>query len=445
MLVVAAFLVLLNGFFVAAEFAFVKVRATRIEQLVAEGNRRAVRVRQVLDNLDGYLSATQLGITLASLGLGWVGEPAFARLLEVPFRALSTWVPVLRSPVLVHTAAGTVAFAFITLLHVVLGELAPKTLAIVSSEQVALFCARPMQFFFWALRPFIAVLNGTSNLVLGLFGIQPAEAREMAHTDEEIRMLVSASARGGYLDETERVLLDNVLDFADRTAREIMVPRGDMVCLYVEDPIEESLETARKVGHTRFPLVKEEKDNVLGLIHIKDLFARQGQIQDLREIMRPILMVPETISVAKLLKEMQRRRIQMAILVDEYGGTSGLVTIEDILEEIVGEIQDEFDEVEEPEVEKLAPDVYEVDGAMLLEEAQDQFGFSVDNEPDVDTLGGYVFSQLGRQPQVGDRVDLPGYVAEVAETEGFRITRLKLTRKKEQGQGAPVAPPQEAS
>ncbi len=424
----ALLLVGLNAFFVAAEFALVRVRATRIEQLAAEGSARAKLVKRVLVDLDGHLSAVQFGITLASLALGWIGEPALAHLIEGPFGFLAQWVPFLNTPAAVHTASSVIAFSIITFLHIVLGELAPKSLAILQAEQMSLVTAPLLNWFYRLGRPVIDLFNGMTSVLLRLFGVTQPQLHELAHTDEELRMLVSASAKGGYLDETEREMLDKVFDFSERVAREIMVPRNDMVCLYVEDPIEESLRLAKEEERTRFPLCFEEKDNVLGLVHIKDLFKYQGACTDLRKIMRPIMMVPENISISKLLKEFQRQRTQMAILVDEYGGTAGLITVEDVLEELVGEIQDEFDEIEEPDVEKVAPDVYEVDGALLLEEVTEEFGLQLDSEADVDTVGGYVFTILGRQPEPGDQVELGPYLGEVVETEGFRITRLRLTR-----------------
>lgn len=428
MLFWAFVLVLLNAFFVASEFAMVRVRSTRIEQLSQDGNRWARIAKTVTTQLDAHLSACQLGITIASLALGWIGEPAFARLIEPLFRGLGDVIPALNSPVMVHSAAIAVAFLVITVLHIVLGELAPKSLAIIKPETMSLVTAAPLHWFYRLFYPLIWVLNGISNLVLRVFGIDPAQASDMAHTDEELRLLVSASAKGGYLDETERTLLDNIFEFSERIAREVMVPRGEMVVLYVEDPLEESLELARREGHTRFPVCIEDKDHIIGFVHIKDIFARLGDIQDLRDIVRPLLMVPETISIAKLLQEFQRQRSQMAILVDEYGGTAGLVTVEDVLEEIVGEITDEFDPVEEPQVEPLGHGAYEVDGGMLLEEAQEQFRFTLDSEPEVDTIGGLVFTMLGRQPEIGDAVVLGDYEVEVRETEGFRIHRLRFSR-----------------
>lgn len=419
-LVIALGLVFLNGFFVASEFALVKVRSTRIDQLLEEGNPRAKMTRKVISDLDAYLSATQLGITLTSLGLGWLGESAIAHLLE----------PLLPGP-LNHVVAGIIAFAVITFLHIVLGELAPKSLAIQRTEQVALATAAPLHLFHTLFYPFIYVLNASALGILRLLGIKPASEKDLSHSEEELRMLVMASAQSGHLDETERSLLDNVFDFSERVAREVMVPRGEMVCLYLDDSLEENIRVARTEGHTRFPLCEGDKDHVIGLVHIKDLL-RLGiddkPVLDLRQIMRPILAVPETNSISTLLKEMQRRRTHMAVLVDEYGGTAGMVTLENLLEEIVGDIRDEFDD-EPPEVEAVAPNVYEVDGALLLEEVEERFGLNLPEEhtEEVDTIGGYIFSLLGRQPVVGDQVPFDQMQAQVAEVDGFRIVRVRLS------------------
>lgn len=432
-------LVLLNGFFVVAEFALVRVRPTRMEQLAQEGNRRAVLVRSVIQHLDEHLSACQLGVTLTSLGLGWIGEPAFFRLIAEPLRWLGGWVPGLGAEPVIHTLAYALAFATTTFLHIVVGELVPKTLSIVYTEQMALMIAQPFYLFYRLFRPAIRILNGMSSLLLRRFGVEAVFGGAAAHTDEELRMLVHSSAKGGYLDETERDILDNVFDFSERVVRQVMTPRNEMVCLYVEDPLEESLAVARREGYTRFPLCMEEKDTIVGMVHIKDLFARAHEIRDLREIARPVLEVPETVSIAAVMQQMQREHRQMAIVRDEYGGTAGLVTMEDIVEEIVGEINDEFDPVEEPEVARLAPDVYDVDGAMQLSDAVREFGMTVDTEVGVDTLGGYIVTCLGRQPEVGDRVDLGGFTAEVTAAEGFRIERIRLQRSA----AAPEADPDE--
>lgn len=274
------------------------------------------------------------------------------------------------------------------------------------------------------------MLNGVAGMVLRWSGFRAASEHELAHSGEELRMLVGASARGGHLDETERVLLDNVFDFSERVAREVMVPRNEMQCLFVADPFDESLAIALEAGYTRYPVCDEDKDHVLGMIHLRDLFGRGKAVRDLRQIMRPLMVVPETVSISRLLKEFQRQRGQMALLVDEYGGTAGLVTLEDLVEEIVGEIQDEFDD-ELPDVTTIGPDAFEVDGALLLEDAEAQLGLRIDEEETagVDTIGGYVLSSLAARPQVGQAVPAGSHILEVAEVEGYRITKLRVTRK----------------
>lgn len=421
----ACFLVALNAFFVAAEFALVKVRATRVQQLAEQGERRAAAVMAVLHQLEAHLSATQLGITLSSLGLGWIGEPAVADLLSPPLAAAGAFVPPLRSPLVVHTIAFVVGFSVITVLHIVMGELVPKSMAIVQAERIALWCAGPLRRFYRLFRWPIRFLNVLARAMLGRMGIPAASEHEMAHSNEELRMLVSASARGGYLDETERALLDNVFDFSERVAREVMVPRNEMTCLFADDPIQESLNTALQAGHTRFPLCEGEKDNVIGMVHLRDLYRRCNDLRDLKEVMRPPMIVPETISVSRLLKEFQRQASHLAILVDEYGGTAGLVTLEDLLEEIVGEIPDEFGR-EEPELTAVGAGAFEVDGSMLLEDVAEQLHIKFEEVEGVDTIGGYVLWATGARPEVGQSVAVGEHVLRVAEIEGFRITLVHI-------------------
>jgi CBS domain containing-hemolysin-like protein len=422
----ALLLVLLNGFFVAAEFAIVKVRATRIAQLVDEGNKRARVAQTVITHLDEHLSATQLGITLASLALGWIGEPAVADLLATPFRALGRLWPVMDAPLVRHTAAFALGFSLITMLHIVLGELVPKSMAIARAEALTLACAQPLRLFYWVFRGPIRLLNRAAGSVLRRIGVEPASEHEAAHSNEELRMLVSASAAGGHLDETERTLLDNVFDFSERIAREVMVPRNDMVCLYVEDPLETSIQAALEAGHTRLPLCLEEKDNIIGMVHMRDLFRRQQEVKDLREIMRPAMIVPEMISVSRLLKEFQRQKSHIAILVDEYGGTAGLVTLGDLIEEIVGDIQDEFAQEEPEEVHAVGPGTFEIDGAMLMEEAEESLGLRLEEVEGVDTLGGYVLAGLGVRPEVGQEIVLGEFLFRVIEVDGLRIARVRV-------------------
>jgi len=419
-LLMVIFLVFLNGFFVATEFAVVKVRESRITQLVAEGNKRARNVGNVLNNLDAYLSACQLGITLSSLGLGWLGEPAIAHLLHPVFRYFG----------LGETAVGTIsfviAFSIITFLHIVLGELAPKSLAIQRSEWVSLHVARPIQIFYKVMYPFIAFLNWSAVRFLALFGIR-MEPGQDAHTEEEIRILVNESHKSGLIDQTELMLVDNIFDFSETMAREIMVPRTDMIVLNLRDSYEENVKLVQNGRFTRYPVVDGDKDHVVGSLHIKDLLTSllEGKTDSLENVMRPILTVPETISISRLLTMLQKQRSQMAILIDEYGGTAGLVTVEDIMEEIVGDIQDEFDD-ERPEVEQK-DDLLSFDGRMLLEEVNDYLGLSLD-DTEVDTLAGWIYMQIDHPPKVGDTVRAEGYEFIVNEVDHFRITRVLVKK-----------------
>ncbi|WP_245203591.1 hemolysin family protein [Ammoniphilus resinae] len=416
-------LVLLNGFFVAAEFAMVKVRSSRLESLVLEGNQKAKYAQKLTSNLDAYLSACQLGITLASLGLGWVGEPAIAKAIEPVMQNFGF------SDVVIHTVSFIIAFSIITFLHIVLGELAPKSMAIQKSEGVTMWTAPLLIVFHKIMYPFIWFLNGTANWFLRLIGIQPATEHEAAHTEEEIRILMEESHKSGYIDNTELALVDNIFDFSERNAREVMIPRTDMVCLYAEHSFEDNLEIALKEQMTRYPVCNPDKDNIIGFIHIKDLFAAitKGK-KNFKELIRPVIRVPESMQISALLKQMQKKKAQLAIVIDEYGGTAGLLTIEDIIEEIVGEIQDEFDE-ERQSIETLGNNSYSVDGRLILEEANDFFGFKIGNE-DVDTIGGWVYSQVETPPKVNQRVEFDGFEFIISEVDNFRINRILIKRLK---------------
>jgi len=419
-------LVLLNGFFVAAEFSIVKIRDTRISQLISEGDRRAERVQKVIDKLDSYLSATQLGITLASLGLGWIGEPAVASFLRILFANFHL------SEAVIHSISIVLAFSIITFLHIVLGELAPKSLAIQKTESTALWVAGPLVFFNKIMYPFIWALNHASIFLLRMIGIEPVNNPISAHTEEEIRILMKQSHKSGLIDQTELTLVDNVFEFVERSAREIMVPRTDMVCMYVDLPFEENYKIGMQELHTRYPLASGDKDNIIGFIHIKDmyhLYLSDGN-KDLLEIVRPIQKVPETIHISDLLKLMQRKKNHLAIVVDEYGGTAGLVSIEDILEEIVGEIQDEFDE-ERPDIEKKSEGLYSVDGRLLIEEVNDRFGLSIESDY-YDTIGGWFFSKMETPPEVGQTIVEQGYEFIVSEVDHLRIVRLNIRKLPEE-------------
>ena len=414
-------LVAANAFFVATEFAIVRVRATRIEELVACGVKRAAATREVLQNLNAYLSACQLGITLASLGLGWVGESAFARLFEPLLVGFGAW-----GVVASHSAALTLSFALITFLHVVLGEVVPKTLAIDRAEGVALFVAWPIRLFHRALYPLIWILNGSANLTIRAMGLTPVPEESRAHSEEELRMILGLSHRSGVLSEAHAELIENALDFADRAARQIMVPRGDIVYLDVNRSYGENLETARSAGHTRYPLCDADLDRVVGVLHIKDLFLSPSTASDLRSLAREPLLVPDSLEVQRLLALFQKQRVHLGIVIDEYGGTSGLVTLEDVLEELTGEIQDEFDQ-EMPKVHPLEDGRLSVDATLPLDEFREQLGIPERaHAEDVDTLGGLVLARLGRIARVGDVVEVAGRRIEVSRIRGRRILRLTV-------------------
>ncbi|WP_090983197.1 hemolysin family protein [Paenibacillus sp. CF384] len=422
-LLLIVFLVFLNGFFVAAEFAMVKVRSSRIDSLALDGNRRARFASRLTSNLDAYLSACQLGITLASLGLGWVGEPAIAAMLE----------PVLEkfhfSPVAIHTVAFIIAFTIITVLHIVLGELAPKTIAIRKAESVTMWTAMPLIGFHKIMYPFIYLLNGTANWLLKRVGIEPAAEHESAHTEEEIRILMKESHKSGLIDNTELTLVDNIFDFAETHAREIMIPRTEMICLYANLSFDENQAIALKEMHTRYPVCDGDKDNIIGFVHIKDLLkvTHQG-LPDIRTITRPMTTVPDSMQISNLLKLMQKKKTQIAILIDEYGGTSGLVTLEDIMEEIVGEIQDEFDE-ERPDIEPRDDQSHSINGMMLIEEVNSYFGLEIESD-DYDTIGGWFYAQIENPPSKGQRVVQPdGFEFVIEETDHLRISRIIIRKQ----------------
>jgi CBS domain containing-hemolysin-like protein len=415
-------LVFLNGFFVASEFALVKVRHSRLTQLGNEGNKLAQYALKVHSKLDMYLSATQLGITLTSLGLGWVGEPAIADLIVIP--ALHMFG--ITDETTIHTISYIIAFALITFLHIVLGELAPKSLAIQRSLGVSLALSAPLMFFYQIFRPFIWILNGAANRLLKMIGVQPAGENEAAHTEEEIRILVNESAKSGIINNDELTLFDNVFEFSDRVAREVMLPRTDMDCLYISAPFSENMRIVRETKHTRYPVALEDKDQIIGFVHITDLFGTDPDADhDLKEFVRPILSVPESMEISRVLKLMQLKKSQLAIVIDEYGGTAGLITAETILEELVGEMQDEFDD--EPPSVVVKGDVTSVEGRMLIEDINEMFGLNIEDD-EVDTIGGWLFNLLEGDIAKGKKVTQFGYVFEIAEAERLRVLRVHIYR-----------------
>lgn len=423
-------LIAVTGFFVASEFAIVKVRASRIDQLISEGNKRAVAAKKVISSLDEYLSANQLGITITSLGLGWLGEPTVEKLL----------LPLLErahiSPSLAHVLSFAISFASITFLHVVVGELAPKTLAIQKAETITLFTAKPLILFYKVMYPFIWLLNTSARIVTSIFGLKPASEHELAHSEEELRLILSESYKSGEINQSEYKYVNNIFRFDDRIAKEIMVPRKEIVALDIHHSVEEYLDIIKEEKYTRYPVIDGDKDHVLGLVNVKEIFTDlvtdPSKKKELKDYVRPIIQVIESIAIHDLLVKMQKERIHMAILVDEYGGTSGLVTVEDILEEIVGEIQDEFDVDETPLIQKVDETHTILDGKVLISEVNDLFGLTID-DTDVDTIGGWILTEY-YDIKEGDTIDVDGYSLKVVEMDGHHVKTIEVTKKELQSE-----------
>jgi len=415
-LVLAVVFIIANGFFVAAEFAMVKVRPTQLAELAAEGSVRARMARRLTKHLDAYLSATQLGITLASLALGWVGEPAMARLIEPLFVRTGA-----AAPAIAHSIAATIAFSSISALHIVIGELAPKSIAIQKPVGTALLVAYPLRTFYVVMFPAIWALNGVSNAILRLFGLHAASDAENVHSPEELRMILASSEKAGMLSEENREIIEGVFQFSKRTARQIMVPRTDVAVLSITKSIEDNLEIIRTTRHTRYPLCETTLDQTVGLIHVKDLLLAQlrGPGRGLADLKREMLFIPENSTVDALLSQMIEHKTHMAVVLDEYGGASGIVSLENITEELFGQIQDEFDR-ERPEIEPLGSGRYRVRGDYLIEDLADRLKIDV-GEPDEETVGGYVAARLGREPLPGDRVELGDLTISVLDAERFRV------------------------
>ena len=419
-------LVLFNAFFVVSEFAIVKIRRTKLEELVGMGNKRAAIALKITEHLDSYLSAIQLGITLASLGLGWIGEPAVAKLFEDLMGPLFD-----DNPILLHSVAFGVAFGLITLMHVVLGELIPKSLAIQKTETFVLHIAYPLYLFKRTFYPFIWVLDVLTIKILHLMGVEPAKEEDMAHSEEEIKLIVNASQKGGVIDDTERDIIQNAISFSEIFAHEVMIPRQDMQCLYLDDEFADVMSLVKRTKHTRYPLCNEDKDNIVGMIHIRDLLEHcQENLEKgrLNKIARQVLFVPENQSISEVLHLMMRKHTHLAIVVDEYGGTAGMLSMEDILEELVGDIMDEHDINEIAEIRKLSDRVCEFDGKVLVEDVYECLCLP-ECEREESTIGGYVFTLLGRAPRIGDKVEDEYCTYEVISAGKMRVKRVKVTVK----------------
>lgn len=428
MLIAAIFLVLLNGFFVLSEFAIVKVRRTRLEELVKSGRENAKLAFKMSNSLDTYLSATQLGITLSSLALGWIGEPAVGKLIETP---ILKFFP--ENLALVHTISFVVAFTLITLVHVVMGELVPKSIAIAKSEKASLIIARPLQMFWVLFYPFIKLFDVLAAFFLKRIGINPSKEHDQGHSEEELKLIVNESLNAGFIDSVEGEIIKNAVDFSDTVAKEVMTPRKDIVCLYAEDSYEENIKTVLETKHTRYPYCDDGKDNPLGMIHLRDLLENvfsENPVKDLTKLTRKIMFVPENMPISDILSQMNKEQIHTALVIDEFGGTAGLLTMEDILEEIMGDISDEHDTKSEDFV-KIDENTYEFDGMIDIESVCEILDFELEDSEEVLTLGGMVFNELGRPPLVGDIVKNGPFEFKVLEVDGNRINKILSTKIEE--------------
>ena len=419
-------LVLLNAFFVAAEFALVAARRSKIDQLAAEGDRSAVVVQRALSQLDRYISGTQLGITLASLALGWIGEPALAVLAD---KALHL-VGVDPAPGAVHTGAGiAVAFLVITFLHIVLGELAPKSIALAKPESVSMLVARPLMLFSQAMSPFIGLLNGAANRMLGWMGIAPASEGGHVHSPEELRLLVMQARAHGTLDESDSAMLAGVFDFHNKRALDVMRPRTDMVAIAEDVERAELVDILRRERYSRYPVYRETADDIVGVFLAKDFWlSEHPESFELRDHLREPLFVPATRAAERVLDDLRRTRAHLAVVLDEYGGTAGIVTMEDLVEEVIGDIADEYDPLSRDAL--LFEGVLELAGAMSLVDVRSDHKLPIP-EGDWSTLGGYAFAALGRLPKVGDRVNYPEGELEVVAMDGRRVAALRVHRRTE--------------
>ena len=420
----ALLLVALNGLFVAAEFAFVKIRTSKVEEMVQEGKTSAGIVKEAIGNLDGYLAVCQLGITIASLGLGALGEPAIATLIEPLLEPFGI------SEGTLHFVAFVVAFGIITFLHVVFGELAAKSFAIARPEGTSLLVAPFMKLFYYAFWPGVWVFNGTANAFVRMFGVPPASEAEEAHSEEELRLIIGQSTEQGVLKEDEEGMLRAIIQLEETNAREIMVPRPNIESIPAEMRLEELFSVVAEGEHTRYPIFEDDAgERIVGVIHAKDVLRAANEAGNLeadvtaRDLKRDVLTIPENRSVDKILKDLRAQRLQMAVVIDEWGSFEGLLTLEDIVEEIVGEITDEFDEegigIQEHD------SGYAIDGRVPIRDVNEALGSEFESE-DFDTIGGLVLGRLARVPEVGDEVRIDGHVLRVDEVDGARIASVMV-------------------
>ncbi len=412
-------LVFANGFFVAAEFAIVTVRKTRVDQLIAEGNWRAHAVRRAVTDPDSYIAATQLGITMASIGLGWIGEPALVSVIEPSLQFLPNMIATTTA----HTIAVAVAFAIITALHIVLGELAPKTVALERAEATALWVVKPTEIFMKALWPFIRLLNGTGRAVVNMLGLRSRGGHAMVHSEEELKMLVTASQEAGVLEEAEEQMLHRVFAFADLTAGQVMVPRTELVAVDADTPDDAALQQITKSEAHRLLVFRTNLDNVMGILYVKDVLRAlvAGNPINPGTLAREALTVPETLTADDVLTAMRRKGVQEAVVIDEYGGTAGVVTFESLMERIVGDAGASGGRI------RVRPDgSADIDGLTLVTDVNEQFDLDIDEEV-FTTVGGYVLGRLGRRARVGDLIDLDRRQMRVDAVDGLRVAKVWLS------------------
>ena len=432
MIIVNLFIILLllfaNAFFVASEFALVSVRQTRIQQLANEGNKTAEVANNALAHLDRYIAATQLGITIASIGLGWVGEATLAKLIHPLF----DFLPNVSSSFASHSVATIIAFVLITFMHVVIGELMPKSIALQFPEKTTLVVTRPLVAVANILHPFIFLLNGFGNWALKLINISPAQQHHSVHTEEEIDMIIDESFKGGVLNKTESFILKNTLKFTDLMAKQVMVPRCNIVSIPIDISDEEYAKIALENQYTRYPVYSEKLDNIVGILHVKDLYSCQLRNQNVsfKEVLRQPLLVPETMTTDNLLESFKKNKTEIAIVIDEFGGVSGIVTMEDILEEVFGSVQDEFDD-EETDIKQVDENKYIVNGLYRIEEFFEYFNLKQEEDEDVETIGGLVQKLLCRLAKINDEVQIENLKLRVVELKDRRIKKILVEQIKE--------------
>lgn len=421
-IVLTLFLVFLNGFFVAAEFAIVKVRSSQIEMRAREGNRFAGVAKNIITHLDAYLSATQLGITLASLGLGWIGEGVVSRIIINIMDAMNLNL----SHDVAHNIALPISFALITVLHIVFGELAPKSLAILRPESTTLALALPLRAFYYLFKPFIWLLNGLANFILRSIGIENIHGHEV-HSPQELLFILEQSKTSGAIRNSEHQILENVFDFYDRPARQIMVPRTQIAAIDVNETNNAVIEKVIEEGYSRLPVYRDSVDNIVGIIHAKDLLNAlyNNKLDTIASLMRPVYFIPETKKIGGLLRDFQQQHAQMAIIVDEFGGTSGLITLEDIIEELVGEIQDEYDN-ETPWIEKISDTEYIANARANIIDANEQLPVPLPEGEEYETVGGYINLLFGKIPALNEKVSTTDYQFIILDKSEKSIERVKV-------------------